>query len=70
LIIQAPTRSKLTNHSKEDAAKILFRDHHGCGTGPDWLVEYLRGISVDRARCIAISDAAGPSKLRVAMESI
>jgi hypothetical protein len=65
LMVQVLTRSITNNFSKEDAAKVLFRDHsHGTGSG--WLPDYLDGlpgIEVDREACAAIADLAGPSEL-------
>ena len=65
-MVQVLTRSITNNFSKEDAAKVLFREHrHGTGSG--WLPDYLDGlpgIEVDRETCAAIADEVGPSKLR------
>ena len=61
------TWSITNNFSKEDAARILFRDHYGRGTGSGWLPDYLDGlpgITIDKAKCAEISDSAGPSQLR------
>ena len=44
----------------------LFREHRN-GTGSGWVPEALDGlpgIKVNRNKCAAIADAAGPSKLR------
>jgi hypothetical protein len=69
LMVQVLTRSITNNFSKEDAAKVLFREHRR-GTGSGWLPDYLDGlpgIEVDKATCAAIADLAGPSELREAM---
>ena len=66
LMVQVLTRSITNNFSKDDAAKVLFREHRN-GTGSGWLPDYLDGlpgIKVNRNKCAAIADAAGPSKLR------
>jgi hypothetical protein len=66
LIIQVLTRSITNYFSKEEGAKILFRDHYGFGTGSGWLPDYLDGlpgIRVDKKACVKISDSAGPSRL-------
>lgn len=66
LMVQVLTRSITNNFSKDDAAKVLFREHRN-GTGSGWLPDYLDGlpgIKVNRDKCAAIADAAGPSKLR------
>jgi hypothetical protein len=66
LLIQILVRSISNNASKEDAAKILYRDHHGRGTGSGWLPDYLQGLpglKIDRERCVEISDSNGPSEL-------
>lgn len=62
LMVQVLTRSITNNFSKDDAAKVLFREHRN-GTGSGWL-HGLPGIKVNRNKCAAIADAAGPSKLR------
>jgi hypothetical protein len=65
LIIQVLVRSITNNHSKDDAARVLFREHR-MGTGSGWLPDYLDGlpgITVDLKRCQAIADANGKSEL-------
>jgi len=68
LIVQVLVRSITNNHSRDDAAKVLFREHH-MGTGSRWLPDYLDGlpgIKVDLKRCQAIADANGKSELAAA----
>ena len=58
IIIQVLTRLITNNHSPEDAAKILFREHRR-GTGSRWLPDYLDnlpGIEVDRKLCLQIAE--------------
>lgn len=58
LMVQILVRSITNNHSPEDAAKILFRDHYGYSTGSGWLPDYLDGlpgIKVDMEKCVAIA---------------
>ena len=65
LIVQVLVRSITNSHSKEDAAKILFREHRH-GTGGRWLPDYLDGlpgIKIDRAKAAKIADENGKSKL-------
>jgi hypothetical protein len=65
LIIQVLVRSITNNHSPENAAKVLFRDHLR-GTGSGWLPDYLDGlpgITVDLKRCETISASNGASEL-------
>jgi hypothetical protein len=65
LIVQVLTRSITNNHSPDDAAKVLFREHR-MGTGSGWLPDYLDGlpgITVDLKRCQGIADANGKSEL-------
>jgi hypothetical protein len=65
VIIQVLVRSITNNHSPDDAAKVLFREHRR-GTGSGWLPDYLDGlpgIRVDLKRCATISDCNGPSLL-------
>jgi hypothetical protein len=65
LIVQVLVRSITNEHSAEDAAKILFREHRR-GTGGRWLPAYLRdlpGIEIDIAKAAKISDENGKSKL-------
>jgi hypothetical protein len=65
LIIQVLVRSITNNHSPNDAAKVLFREHRR-GTGSGWLPDYLDGlpgITVDLKRCHTISACNGTSKL-------
>jgi hypothetical protein len=65
LLIQVLTRWITRDHSKEEAARILFREHrHGRGSG--WLPDHLDGmpgIAVDRKRCADIASSAGRSML-------
>lgn len=66
LIVQVLVRSITNSHSKEDAARILFREHRH-GTGGRWLPDYLDGlpgIEIDRAKAAKIADENGKSKLR------
>jgi hypothetical protein len=65
LIVQVLVRSITNNHSPNDAAKVLFREHRR-GTGSGWLPDYLDGlpgITVDLKRCETISASNGASKL-------
>ena len=65
LIIQVLVRSITNNHSPNDAAKVLFREHRR-GTGSGWLPDYLDGlpgITVDLKRCEVISNTCGRSLL-------
>jgi hypothetical protein len=58
LIIQVFLRNITSNHSREDAAKILFMGHSN-GTGSGWLPDYLDGlpaIKVDLEKAAAIAD--------------
>ena len=55
VIVQVLVRDIANCHSKADAAAVLFRNHHGRGTGSCWLPDYLDGlpgIIVDRKLCI------------------
>ena len=66
LLVQILTRAITSNFSSADAAKILFRDHSGRGTGSGWLPDYLEhlpGITVDMTRCAAIAECSGASGL-------
>jgi hypothetical protein len=57
LIIQVFLRNITNNHSREDAAKILFMGHRN-GTGSGWLPDYLDGlpaIKVDLEKAAAIA---------------
>jgi hypothetical protein len=65
LIIRVLVRSITNNHSKDDAARVLFREHR-MGTGSGWLPDYLDGlpgVTVDLKRCQAIADANEKSEL-------
>jgi hypothetical protein len=65
LIIQVLVRSITNNHSPDDSAKVLFREHRR-GTGSGWLPDYLDGlpgITVDLKRCEVISNSGGRSLL-------
>jgi hypothetical protein len=65
LMIQVLVRSITNNHSRDNAAKVLFREHR-MGTGSGWLPDYLDGlpgITVDLKRCQAIADANEKSEL-------
>jgi hypothetical protein len=47
------------NHSKQDAARILFADHRGTIPGSGWLPDYLDGLpglSVNRKNIAAMSE--------------
>jgi hypothetical protein len=57
LIIQVFLRNITNNHSREDAAKILFMEHRN-GTGSGWLPDYLDGlpaIKVDLEKAAAVA---------------
>jgi hypothetical protein len=61
VMIQVLTRNITNNHSPEDAARILFHDHYGRGTGSVWLPDYLDGLpglTVNREHCIALANTA------------
>jgi hypothetical protein len=62
VMVQVLTRSITNNFSKENAARLLFREHLN-GTGSGWLPDYLDGlpgITVDRKKCAAIADGESP----------
>jgi hypothetical protein len=66
LIVQVLVRSIANNHSPDEAARVLFREHQ-TGTGSGWLPDYLDGlpgITVDLKRCRVISDSNGRSHLK------
>ena len=44
VIVQVLVRDIANSHSKADAAAVLFRNHHGRGTGSGWLPDYLDGL--------------------------
>ena len=65
LNVQVLVRSITNNHSPDDAAKVLFREHR-MGTGSGWLPDYLDGlpgVAVDLQRCEKIADSNGKSDL-------
>jgi hypothetical protein len=65
LIIQVLVRSITSDHSPDDAAKVLFREHR-MGTGSGWLPDYLNGlpgVRVNLKRCRTISASNGKSEL-------
>jgi hypothetical protein len=65
LIVQVLTRTITNNHSPDNAARVLFREHP-TGTGSGWLPDYLDGLPgvvINRKRCVAITNSNGPSKL-------
>ena len=65
VIVQVLVRDIANCHSKADAAAVLFLNHHGRGTGNCWLPDYLDGlpgITVDRKRCIEVSERKHRSK--------
>lgn len=65
VIVQVLVRDIANCHSKADAAAVLFRNHHRRGTGSCWLPDYfdgLPGITVDRKRCIEVSERKHRSK--------
>jgi hypothetical protein len=58
LVVQVFTRNITNNHSKEDAANVLFARHRN-GHGSGWLVDYLHGLPalyIDREQAAAIAD--------------
>jgi hypothetical protein len=68
LVVQVLVRAITNNHSGEDAAKILFREHRR-GTGSGWLPGYLDGLpglNVNLKHCAKIARSNGKSKLAAA----
>jgi hypothetical protein len=66
LVIQVFVRCITNNHSDEDAAKILFREHRH-GTGGCWLPEYLAhlpGLTVDLKEAAKVAAENGKSQLK------
>lgn len=57
LVVQTFVREITNNHSNEDAARILFREHPD-GNGSGWLPDYLDGlpaVSVDLKRAAQLA---------------